>query len=184
MTELHYEGSELDLFSEAKRWKAYWGSVVDPFVGTRVLDVGAGIGATAQNLQRASYDRWLELEPDRNLADRIRDSVERNELPGYIETMTGTAKDLQADERFDTILYIDVLEHIYEDRMELANVVRHLEPGGRIIILAPAHNWLYTPFDRQIGHQVMRSWESVDAACGDCECVGTAYRPCKPRWSA
>ena len=152
MTDLHYAGSELDLFSEAKRWKAYWASVLGPYVGTCVLDVGAGIGATALNLRRASYKRWLGLEPDLSLANRIREAVARKELPSYIETRAGTSASLETGESFDTILYIDVLEHIENDRAELATVARHLTPSGRIIVLSPAHQGLYSPFDRQIGH--------------------------------
>src|SRR5262249_4352281 len=50
------------------------------------------------------------------------------------------------------ILYIDVLEHIQDDAGELQKAVRYLKGGGHIIVLAPAHQWLYTPFDQAIGH--------------------------------
>ena len=47
---------------------------------------------------------------------------------------------------------MDVLEHIEDDRGEVARAARHLRPGGHIIALSPAHQWLFTPFDRAIGH--------------------------------
>ena len=59
---------------------------------------------------------------------------------------------LESDDRYDSILYIDVLEHIDDDRGEIQIAMQHLAPGGRIIIVSPAHNWLYTPFDKAVGH--------------------------------
>ena len=47
---------------------------------------------------------------------------------------------------------MDVLEHIQDDRAELERAAEHLHPGGRLIVLAPAHMLLYSPFDRAIGH--------------------------------
>jgi 2-polyprenyl-3-methyl-5-hydroxy-6-metoxy-1,4-benzoquinol methylase len=55
-------------------------------------------------------------------------------------------------QKFDTIIYIDVLEHIENDREELKGAAAHLREGGRIIVLAPAHQWLFTPFDAAVGH--------------------------------
>jgi len=54
--------------------------------------------------------------------------------------------------RFDTILYVDVLEHIEKDYAEVALSARRLKPGGHLIALSPAHCWLYSPFDQAIGH--------------------------------
>src|SRR5208282_6876753 len=60
--------------------------------------------------------------------------------------------DSLGDQQFDTIIYIDVLEHINEDREELNHAAMHLRPGGRLIVLSPAHQRLFTPFDAAIGH--------------------------------
>jgi hypothetical protein len=57
-----------------------------------------------------------------------------------------------ADPVFDTIIYIDVLEHIKEDRSELTEAARRLRLGGHVLVLAPAHQWLYTRFDNAVGH--------------------------------
>ncbi len=54
--------------------------------------------------------------------------------------------------KIDTILYIDVLEHIEDDRKEMALAGERLKPGGKLIILSPAYQFLYSPFDRAIGH--------------------------------
>jgi SAM-dependent methyltransferase len=64
---------------------------------------------------------------------------------GSTETIKDTAK-------FDAILYIDVLEHITDDKAELERASRLLRSGGSLIVLSPAYGWLYTPFDRAIGH--------------------------------
>jgi hypothetical protein len=67
-------------------------------------------------------------------------------------SVTGTLDDLHAEARFDAILYIDVLEHIEDDRAELVRAAQRLNPGGSVIVLSPAHQFLFTPFDAAIGH--------------------------------
>jgi hypothetical protein len=60
--------------------------------------------------------------------------------------------DFDPREKFDAILYIDVLEHIKEDAAELRHAAQLLKTNGVIVVLAPAFPWLYTPFDAAIGH--------------------------------
>jgi 2-polyprenyl-3-methyl-5-hydroxy-6-metoxy-1,4-benzoquinol methylase len=50
------------------------------------------------------------------------------------------------------VIYIDVLEHIEHDRDELRAAARRLKPGGTIVVMSPAHQSLFTPFDAAIGH--------------------------------
>jgi hypothetical protein len=60
--------------------------------------------------------------------------------------------DLASDECADTIIYIDVLEHIEDDQGEMRVAAAHLVAGGHIVMLSPAFNFLYSPFDKAIGH--------------------------------
>jgi len=156
---LKYAGSELELFEKAHNWKAYWRGQIRGFVRGDVLEVGAGIGANTQALAGLNFDRWNCLEPDAGLAARIA-------LPcgGRHERTTGTIDDLPAGASFDTILYLDVLEHIEDDRGEMARAAARLKPGGALVVLAPSHPFLYTPFDAAIGHFRRYNRESLMAA--------------------
>ena len=142
-----YSGSELELFEKARNWKAYWRRRIARFVRGEVLEAGAGIGANTRALADLDYRRWTCLEPDTALSSRIQVP------PGARHNVvTGTILDLPREARFDAILYLDVLEHIEDDRAELAAAASRLKRGGNLIVLAPAHPLLYTPFDRAIGH--------------------------------
>lgn len=147
-----YVGNELDLFAAATRWKSYLRRQVARDLRGDVLEVGAGIGGTTRLLCDGNQPRWTCLEPDPVLASRLARAVDEGELPPCCEVAVGTIDDIAEHDSYDTILYIDVLEHIADDAAELARAAGRLRPGGRVIALSPAHNWLYTPFDRAIGH--------------------------------
>lgn len=164
MNQMAYVGAELDLFARALNWKRYWSSLVRPCLGARILDVGAGIGATLDVLADGPDRTWLALEPDPDLAQRLRGRVLAGEIRATVEVRNGTLADLAPGDRFDTILYIDVLEHIADDAAEFARAAERLRPGGRICILAPAHQWLFTPFDAAIGHERRYTRASLRAA--------------------
>ncbi|MCG2787823.1 MAG: methyltransferase [Anaerolineae bacterium] len=143
-----YIGSELEIFAHAQRWKAYYKSLIAPFFGQRVLEVGAGLGATTAALCDGKQDEWICLEPDPNLLAQLHSRP----LPGCCRPQLGFASTLTPDPRFDSILYIDVLEHIEDDRAELQRASYHLAPGGKLIVLSPAYPFLFSPFDASIGH--------------------------------
>ncbi|MGH7268645.1 MAG: class I SAM-dependent methyltransferase [Candidatus Rokuibacteriota bacterium] len=117
-----------------------------------MLEVGAGVGATTAALCDGSQRRWVCLEPDLDMAARLERAVARGELPACCRVATGTLADLPPTARFDAVVYVDVLEHIAADRDELARAGGHLRAGGALVVLAPAHPWLYSPFDAAIGH--------------------------------
>lgn len=147
-----YIGNELDLFSQATHWKSYYGNLLKPFIRGDVLEVGAGIGETAPYLLNSGITSWTCLEPDPALAERITGKINRSELPDLCQVRTGTSKDLPQQPAYDTVLYIDVIEHIEDDRGELQRAASLLRNGGHLIVLVPAHNFLRSPFDDTIGH--------------------------------
>jgi SAM-dependent methyltransferase len=147
-----YVGSELELFAEARNWKRYLANRLRPHVGRRVLEVGAGIGGTTSFMCQGSEVSWVCCEPDRSLADRIEEKIASHALPANCSVHCGTTADIDRDSRFDTIIYIDVLEHIEDDAGELLRAADLLLPSGKLIVLAPAHQWLFSAFDGAVGH--------------------------------
>jgi SAM-dependent methyltransferase len=167
VSNIAYVGSELELFAAATNWKSYLSRQLQGFLGDRVLEVGAGLGTTTLNLCRRPHRRWVCLEPDPAMTATLQGKRESGELPACCEVRAGTLADLPADEKFDSIIYIDVLEHIEDDRAELQRAAEHLGPGGRIVVLAPAHQTLYSPFDKSIGHFRRYNRQMLSAAAPD-----------------
>ena len=151
MSEFKYVGSELDLFAAVWNWKAYWSQQIQPFLRGDILEVGAGIGSNTRLLAPSGSGRWVCLEPDPELTRQLVKHFGETETRRSYETVCGTLESL-AGQKFDTIIYIDVLEHIANDREELNRAASHLRPGGHLIVLSPAHQRLFSPFDAAIGH--------------------------------
>jgi cyclopropane fatty-acyl-phospholipid synthase-like methyltransferase len=152
MGNFHYVGSELETFAAAATWKAYLAAQIRPFLGADVLEVGAGIGSTARAFCTSDQRSWTSLEPDAALTAQAQRLAHALPPGARYDARIGTVVDLLADEHFDSILYIDVLEHIERDADELAAARSHLRTGGHLIVLSPAHQWLFTAFDGAIGH--------------------------------
>lgn len=165
--ESRYVGSELEVFAGARNWKAYWSGIIRAYVGSHILDVGAGIGSTAKAFVRLDCARYLALEPDVALAQRMTMDASHEPFPPNFEVSSGTIDDLPSDPVFDTILYIDVLEHIADDADELGRAASRLVPGGRLVVLSPAHQFLFSEFDAAIGHVRRYNRESLLAVKPD-----------------
>ena len=159
-----YVGEELELFAAAVNWKRYFRSKIVRYFGADVLEVGAGLGGTTKLLCGDAVRRWVCLEPDAALAEQLGRSIESGDLPACCRVVVGSVADLAGEPPFDTIIYIDVLEHIEDDAGELARAATLLAPGGRLVVLAPAHQFLFSPFDEAIGHYRRYTRKTLAAA--------------------
>lgn len=147
---MNYQGTELDLFQHARNWKRYFAGTLQPFVSGQVLDVGCGIGANAEFFVNERVSAYTFLEPDQALLDRL-PAFASHPVLAAAERIHGTTAQL-CGRRFDTLLYIDVIEHIEDSKAELERASELLKPGGHLLILVPAFNFLFSEFDRAIGH--------------------------------
>ena len=144
----------LEIMSAAPRYNAWMYDVVAPFVGKRVLEVGSGIGNMSELILARRPARLVltDLDPfyRERLAERFSDRpevrIDRLELPDP------TARERFASERIDTIIALNVVEHIEDDVGALATMREILIPGGRIVILVPALQAIYGEMDRALGH--------------------------------
>ncbi len=147
-----YIGGELELFKHAYNWKTYFSKILKKYIRGDVLEVGAGIGENTNILFDGTQISWLCIEPDSYLSKAILEKKENGYLPSKIKILTSTVNELQKSKKFDCILYIDVLEHIKHDTEEVIMASKLLKENGILIILAPAHNFLFSEFDKAIGH--------------------------------
>jgi SAM-dependent methyltransferase len=147
-----YPGTELELFAKAKNWKSYVAASLRPYIRGRVLDVGAGIGGNIRYLVNPAVTEWVALEPDPRLAAAIGEAMTDRSPRVNCTVITGTIDAVPKAEKFDTILYMDVLEHIADDQGQIRKASELLAAGGCLVVLAPAHQFLFSAFDAAIGH--------------------------------
>ena len=120
-------------------------------LGRRVLEIGAGAG----NLSRFLLDKdaviLTDYESEYLHLLRRRFGTYENVQIRRIDLNTFTAADLAGD-GIDSVVCLNVLEHIEDDRRVLAELYRAIEPGGAVVVLVPAHPALYSDLDRNLGH--------------------------------
>lgn len=112
----------------------------------RVLEVGAGVGQfTGEILRHPGVERLTALEPEERFLRRIPEDPR-------LEAVAGTTGTLDRPGYYDSLVSVNVLEHIGDDREELGRCSRLLKPGGRLGLLVPARPEIYAPIDRSFGH--------------------------------
>jgi SAM-dependent methyltransferase len=116
-----------------------------PHIGTDVLEVGAGLGLVTERLVAAGR-RVTALEPDPSLHARI------GQRAGGATVLNATLATSGLAGTFDTVLYVNVLEHIEDDTGELVRARGMLRDGGNVVIFVPAMPSLYGTMDAVSGH--------------------------------
>ncbi|MBI2922865.1 MAG: glycosyltransferase [Planctomycetes bacterium] len=150
--------------SRAQHFNAWMARrVVRPWLGDRVLEIGAGIGNLTVHL--LPRERYIASEPDGLHLDVLKSlSLRRTSLEA-IRIDAQRAEDFAPIRRcVDTVVCLNVLEHIPDAAAALRNMHDVLAPGGRAIILVPQGQWLYGPMDRALDHQKRYSREDLRRA--------------------
>jgi SAM-dependent methyltransferase len=146
-----YEYAKLAAFENRYWWHVGRRSIVERQIAKlngnqrtlRILNVGSGTGGTVQVL--AERGSVLNI-------DRSEEAVRLMRENGYEAfQMDGSHTPLR-DGQFDLVAALDVLEHISEDDVALAEWARLLNPGGHILLTVPAYQWLWSGHDVSLGH--------------------------------
>ena len=134
--------------------KNFFDWVLDAFdrdLRGQILEVGAGTGTITRKLVERYPDIVVTaLEPAGNMAVEL---ASFGALHPRVDVQQSTLADDPVEaERFDAVLYLNVLEHIVDDREEVSLAARALRPGGALLVFGPAHEWLYSDLDHKAGH--------------------------------
>jgi glycosyltransferase involved in cell wall biosynthesis len=134
----------------APRFNAWMADVVRPYCGNRVLEIGAGIGNLTQQL--IPRKRYVATDLDPLHVATLR--TLRRDRPYLVASRCDVTDSLSfprpAD--FDTVICLNVIEHIEDDRQAMANLRGALQDGGRAIVLVPYGQWNFGTLDTAVGH--------------------------------
>jgi SAM-dependent methyltransferase len=146
----HVGAQTLERLAAAPHYNRWMFDRLRPWIGQRVLEVGSGIGNLSAFLQDRERVVLTDTEPWylERLRERFggRANIDVQRL--YLPVMDGAL----AAERFDTVICLNVLEHIADDHASLVLMRRLLQPAGRLVLLVPALRALYGTLDEALGH--------------------------------
>jgi glycosyltransferase involved in cell wall biosynthesis len=147
-----YGSRILSNLEHARRFNFWMGKTLRPFIGDRVLEIGAGIGTlTNQFIPREMY---LASDINPHYIRYLQSYSYGKPYLHVLDVDAGKSEDFTGlEEKFDTALMINVLEHVPDEAVALRNLWNTLEPGGRAIILVPQHPALYGSFDEVLQHR-------------------------------
>lgn len=156
-----YGSHILHSLEKAQNFNRWMAEAVQPHVGARVLEIGAGIGNITTWLLPRDFYMASDINP--NYLDYLRNfslgkpylHVDRIDLedPKCFEPWQG---------RFDTVVCLNVLEHVRDPLIALRNMNSALEPGGRVVLYVPQGQKLYSSLDEVLGHRCR--YEKADLA--------------------
>lgn len=166
---LAYAGRDLESMSLARNYHRWILDLFAPHLGRRVVEVGAGTGSFSEMLLARAPESLTLVEPDagmhRLLVERVNSVPTRARVRVFNDTFASVARRVADEERPDSIVYVNVLEHVREDEAELRLAAEALPEGGRVFLFVPALQWLYGSFDRQVGHQRRYTRAELAAKC-------------------
>ena len=140
-----YEGWELQHFDNSKNFRKYQYDLIKKFIKGNVAEVGPGNG---ENL-KLYYKKCKKIdlyEPSYNLYKKLKIKYKKKTIS--IKNSNFKIK----KNKYDTIIYLDVLEHIRDDVREINKAISSIKKGGNLIINVPAFQHLFSKFDKDVGH--------------------------------
>jgi SAM-dependent methyltransferase len=159
----------------APRYRHWQIDTVRPYCGRSVMEVGPGMGHFAAELDGLGLDRLVLADTEPYALARLRerydgrDDVEVVELevPGPVEL----------DSPVETIVAMNVIEHIEDEVGAMRDLATALVPGGRLVAWVPGYPSLYGDFDRKVGHVRRHTPATLRAAVEE---AGLRVEVCRP----
>ncbi len=120
-----------------------------PFIGKHVLEVGMGHGGYVDNIPHLHSYTGLDIAQDLVLALQLK-YPDRHYVSVDI-TSPVLQRELNG-KKYDTVMCLNVLEHIEQDRGAIQGMIGALQSGGHLMIFVPAFQFLYSEMDKLAGH--------------------------------
>lgn len=145
----NYPGKELEVMAHAVNYHRWIVAELAPYLGRNLVEVGAGIGDLTRLLLETPVEKIFAFEPSTDLFAQLSEGLDDESRVSLVNDFV-TGATLEAP--VDSVAYVNVLEHIEDDRGELKAAASLLRPGGHLLIFVPALSWLFSEADRAVGH--------------------------------
>jgi len=143
----------LDTLAETPRFNRWMADTIRPLAGSDVLELGAGIGNLTRQLS-PHRRRYVATDIDPLHLARLRNRLQnRPNLEVRECDLADPESFAPFAQEMDTVICLNVVEHIDQEQQALMNIASALKPGGRAIVLVPQGPSLYGTLDEVLGHR-------------------------------
>ena len=138
--------------ASAGRFTGWMADLIRPFLGSRLLEIGSGTGAITRRL--VPRDLYVASEVDPLYLETLRNlTADRPYLEARYTDVTDLDSFPAVEDGFDSVVCLNVIEHLDDDVGALRNVRSVLSPGGRAVVLVPSGPWNFGTLDEALGHR-------------------------------
>ncbi len=157
----HYGHDVLESLSDARHFNRWMAEIIEPHLGNSTLEVGSGIGNITRVLPKR--DRLTATDMDPVYLELLKDTYADHDLVDVQKLDLTSDEDFAAlaGRTYDSVVCLNVLEHIEDDLAALKRMYTLLAPGGRLILLVPQYPKLYGTYDKHLHH--FRRYNREDA---------------------
>ena len=142
---VNYSGWELKFFDHSKNFRNYQLELIRNFLKGHIAEVGPGNGANLSYYIK--FPKKIDLyEPTKKLYIGLKENFKKSSKVSFYN------KRFISRKKYNSVLYLDVLEHIKDDKNEVINALNSIKKNGYLIINVPAYSHLYSKFDEEVGH--------------------------------
>ena len=144
----------LNAIQKADNFNRWMYEQIRPFLKGDIVEIGSGVG-TFSRLVAHDFpkSRIVVSDIDTDYVKALKEEFRDKKNISSFKIDLGDKEDFkQISHPVDTVFALNVLEHVKDDIGTMNEIYRLLKPGGRFIVLVPAHQWLYSPIDKAVGH--------------------------------
>ncbi|MCW2865719.1 MAG: Methyltransferase type 11 [Actinoallomurus sp.] len=145
---------------EARNYRQYEYDMVAPHVGKSLLEVGSGLGHFSEQFA-GRLDYLVVSDNDAYCVEQLTKRYAGNADVEVLDL--ALPAEINIKRKVDTVVMMNVLEHIKDDVQALKDLASVVEPGGRIVIWVPGYMQLYGDFDRKVGHVTRYTPKTLEA---------------------
>ena len=144
---MRYSGWELNFFDKSKNFRNYQFSLIKKYLKNKILEIGPGNGTMVDQYISKYFSDISVSEIDKKLNKTL---VKKQKKKKNVKIFRKKINEFK--NKFNSIIYSDVIEHIKDDKKEIKLALKRLNKNGHLIIMVPAFQYLYSEYDRSIGH--------------------------------
>jgi SAM-dependent methyltransferase len=151
LPDAEYTVRDQERMADATKYFAWQSRLVTRELGNRVLEIGCGVGNFTKHILDRELVVGIDVEQECIAAGRQAMGERPNLITRQMDVLDPEFAGMRRY-RFDSIVCLNVLEHISDDELALRHMAKVLSDGGTVVLLVPACESLYGPIDKNLGH--------------------------------